>query len=159
MTIPLDLTIIIENPRWESVLPSYESLINNAVGTTLHAAQVGTQHKEASIVLADDHFVQENNRQFRNKDKPTNVLSFPADKAQLAAGNLGDIMLSLETLEREALEQKKNFKDHVTHMLVHGVLHLLNYNHITDEDAHVMESLEIKILESLGIANPYEHRT
>lgn len=106
---------------------------------------------EVSIVLADNDFVQTLNRDYRGKDRPTNVLSFPQD-----APLLGDIILALETLEREANEQSKAFNDHFTHLLVHGLLHLLGHDHIEEAEAEVMEALEIEILDALGIKNPYE---
>jgi probable rRNA maturation factor len=195
-----DLTIILETPRWAEKLPSYETIIQTVVNETLHTLGRKTQGVEASIVLADDEFLQGFNFQYRGKNYPTNVLSFPADKSShfvaprsnsqdsaadaskvehqsgaysLGNGaaeyraedldgeldeldNLGDILISLNTLEVEAVEQKKSFEDHFKHMLVHGVLHLIGYDHQTDEEAHKMESLEVTILQALGVANPYE---
>ena len=107
-----------------------------------------------SIVLADNDFVQNLNRQYRHKDKPTNVLSFPAENNP--DGAIGDIILAHETIEQEATVQNKSFKDHVMHMLIHGCLHLLGFDHETDEEAKEMESLEIEALTRLNIKNPYE---
>ena len=104
---------------------------------------------EITVVLAHDAFVKTLNRDFRGKDKPTNVLSFPGD------GHIGDLVLAFETIEREAAEQGKSFKAHTQHLLVHGVLHLLGHDHIKDAEAEKMEALEIKILKKLGVANPY----
>ena len=111
---------------------------------------------EVSIVLTDDAEQRELNRQWRGIDKSTNVLSFP----QIApfgpvSGLVGDIILARETLEREAAEMGVSFDDHFTHLLVHGFLHLLGYDHIQDDDALVMEGLETKILATLGVADPY----
>ncbi len=105
---------------------------------------------EVSVVLADDTFVQNLNREYRNKDKPTNVLSFPQD-----APMLGDIVLAYETIAHEASDQDKAFSDHLSHLLVHGTLHLLGYDHETDEEAEEMEGLEIEILGEMGVKNPY----
>ncbi len=111
---------------------------------------------ELSIVLTDDAEQQVLNRDWRGIDKPTNVLSFPQiEPFTPIAGILGDITLARETLEREATELGKSFADHFTHLVVHGFLHILGYDHIEDADALVMEGLETQILASLGIADPY----
>lgn len=111
---------------------------------------------EISIVLTGDAEQRQLNRQYRGMDKPTNVLSFP----QIApfgpvAGLLGDIILARETVEREAAEMGISFLDHFTHLVVHGFLHILGYDHIKDDEALVMEGLEIRILAALGVADPY----
>lgn len=111
-----------------------------------------TDDKDIAIVFSDDAQVQTLNRDFRGKDKTTNVLSFPSD----AEDEWGDIILAYETIAREAHEQGKPFKAHLTHLIVHGVLHLLGYDHIEDDEAEEMEALEITILAQLAIDNPYE---
>lgn len=111
---------------------------------------------ELSVVLMDDAEQQVLNKQWRNIDKPTNVLSFPQiDPFAPVLGILGDITLARETLEREAVEQGVSFTDHFTHLVVHGFLHILGYDHIDEQDALVMEGLETQILATLGIADPY----
>ena len=111
---------------------------------------------ELSIVLMDDAEQQVLNKQWRNIDKPTNVLSFPQiEPFAPVLGILGDITLARETLEREAVEQGVSFTDHYTHLVVHGFLHILGYDHIDEQDALVMEGLETQILATLGIADPY----
>lgn len=111
---------------------------------------------ELSIVLMDDAEQQVLNREWRNMDKPTNVLSFPQiEPFGPVLGILGDITLARETLEREAAEQGVSFTDHFTHLVVHGFLHILGYDHIEEQDALVMEGLETQILATLGIADPY----
>lgn len=129
---------------------------------TAYAMAGGAEEAELCIVLADDHFVQDLNKTYRGKDKPTNVLSFPARSIPVAAGPepmgfrlLGDIVLARETLEREAAEQGKRIEDHVAHLVVHGVLHLLGQDHEEDKEAEIMEGLERKILQSMGIDDPY----
>ena len=113
---------------------------------------------EISLVFTDDAAIRAVNREWRNQDKPTNVLSFPAFPL-LPGGRpgpmLGDIVLAEETLRREALDLGIAFDDHLTHLLVHGFLHLFGYDHMTDEEAAVMESLETRILAELGLADPY----
>lgn len=106
---------------------------------------------EVSIKWCGDDEIQALNHQFRGLDKPTNVLSFPANDV----GYLGDIAVSLETIAREAKAQGKEYEHHLVHMIVHGVLHLLEYDHEDDIDAEAMEALEISILSTLGIQNPY----
>lgn len=113
---------------------------------------------ELSVVLSDDAHVRDLNRDYRGKDKPTNVLSFPAELDMDIPGAprmLGDIVLALETVQREALEQSKTAEAHLTHLSVHGLLHLLGYDHIEEEEAQQMEALEVRLLADLGIANPY----
>lgn len=122
-----------------------------------------TSHENAAvcIALSDDTAVRRLNATFRGKDKPTNVLSFPAgDGAQepdAGAIFLGDVFVARETLEAEALELAIPVLHHLQHLTVHGVLHLLGYDHENDDDATAMEGLEIEILKRLNIANPYAH--
>lgn len=111
-----------------------------------------------SLLFTSDAAVQVLNRDWRGKDKPTNVLSFPAGDQPVETGIefLGDIALALETVQREAVEENKKFDHHLTHLLVHGFLHLLGYDHETGEkDAEEMETLERAILARLAIADPY----
>ncbi len=123
-----------------------------------HAKLRGFLPAEACLALADDAAMRRLNANFRAKDKPTNVLSFPSGLA-VARGQpraLGDIVLGLETVLTEAAEQGISPADHVRHLTLHGLLHLLGHDHQTDAEAEIMEALEIEILEQLGIANPYE---
>lgn len=111
---------------------------------------------ELSILLTDDAEQHEFNRQWRGKDSSTNVLSFPQiEPFGPVMGILGDITLARETLEREAEEQGVSFADHFSHLVVHGFLHILGYDHLTDAEALQMESLETQILATIGIADPY----
>ncbi|MBX9796688.1 rRNA maturation RNase YbeY [Sphingomonas sp.] len=120
---------------------------------------------EISLRLTDDAEVQALNRDYRGKDKPTNVLSFPmlapeevADLSLEGAGELllGDIVLAHQTCAAEAAEKGIGLADHATHLIVHGTLHLLGYDHIDDSDAEAMEQLERDVLRALGLHNPYE---
>ena len=111
---------------------------------------------EISIVLADDAFVRDLNRQYRNIDTPTNVLSFPADDDDgLGPCLLGDVILAYETVQREADAAGKPVLDHVSHLIIHGTLHLLGFDHEDEQEAIEMEALETAILARLGIADPY----
>ncbi len=112
---------------------------------------------ELSLLLTDDAHIRVLNRQWRDQDKPTNVLSFPAaDEDDDEPGPLlGDVVVAHETTAREAAEEGKTFDDHFTHLLVHGLLHLFGYDHIEDEEAEEMEAFETEILAGLGVADPY----
>jgi probable rRNA maturation factor len=134
-----------------------DGLAQTAVLAAMAAArpQVGGV-AELSIVLTDDDEQQGLNRDWRGQDKPTNVLSFPQNPPFApVAGLIGDIVLARQTLEREAAEMGISFSDHFTHLVVHGFLHILGYDHLDEPDALVMEGLETQILAGLGIADPY----
>jgi len=154
MPAPLAIEIARNDEGWPDHL---EARAEEAVRAALKASKAKvTGAAEVSIVLTDDAEQRELNRQWRGIDKSTNVLSFP----QIApfgpvSGLVGDIILARETLEREAAEMGVSFDEHFTHLLVHGFLHLLGYDHIQDDEALVMEGLETKILATLGVADPY----
>ncbi|WP_417693862.1 rRNA maturation RNase YbeY, partial [Roseibium sp.] len=115
---------------------------------------------EVSLVFTDDEAIRELNRTWRQKDKPTNVLSFPGSDpdGELYGPLLGDIVIALETVKRESVELEIDFHAHLTHLVIHGILHLFDYDHQDDEEAEVMEELERCILASLDIADPYADR-
>lgn len=163
-TLPnLQIDITLHTPGWEKHLPDYEEVISEAVSAALNKGlKDQLSSYELSVVLANDSFVQELNRDFRGKDNPTNVLSFPSGitREELPPEEpfpLGDVILALETLATEADVQQKSFSRHLSHLIVHGVLHLLGYDHEKDEEAEAMERLEVEILAGLGINNPYEN--
>lgn len=107
---------------------------------------------ELSVVLSDDAQVQQLNRDYRHKDTPTNVLSFPMTPD---TGLMGDVVFARQTIAREATAQGKDFADHFVHLLIHGVLHLQGFDHQTDADADDMEAREVRALARLSIDNPY----
>lgn len=113
---------------------------------------------EITLRLVDEAEIQALNKQYRGKDKPTNVLSFPAEipaEVTLELPFFGDIILCVPVIQQEACEQKKPELAHWAHMVVHGILHLLNYDHMSDQDAKIMEEKEILILKTLNFTNPY----
>jgi probable rRNA maturation factor len=151
-TPALALDVIVESPLWAKA-PDAETIIRGA----LDIAANGTAHEaaEVAILLTDDSAIREINRQWRDQDKPTNVLSFPAGAGGKATAHLGDIVIAYETLAREAETEGKPFAHHLAHLTIHGYLHLLGYDHETDDDAVQMEKLETVLLERLGIPDPY----
>jgi probable rRNA maturation factor len=145
------------SPLWQA-LPAVDPLILRVVEASLAASGVRIRDgAEVGVQLADDAHVRALNLQWRAIDKPTNVLSFPAvgsDKI-VSAPMLGDIVLAFETSEREAGQEDKSLADHVAHLVIHGFLHLLGFDHETAAEADRMEALETRILAKLGIADPY----
>ena len=124
-------------------------------------AAVGQQREEAeiSLLIVDEAEGAELNQQWRNKNGPTNVLSFPSDlPAELGLPLLGDLVICAPVVAKEALEQKKSLSSHWAHMVVHGTLHLLGFDHIDDDQAEEMESLEADILARIGYPDPYQDR-
>ena len=117
---------------------------------------------EVALLFTDDQAIAEINAEWRGKNAPTNVLSFPAPADMpVPAGEtrpLGDVVLAYGVVAREAADQGKTLRDHTTHLILHGVLHLLGYDHEDDEEAEEMERLEAGILKGLGISNPYERQ-
>ena len=137
-----------------NAIPSADSLAQWA-NAVLSAEDLHEQ--EVTIRFTDETESQQLNRDYRQKDKPTNVLSFPFEAPPGVEMNLlGDLIICAPVISREANEQEKAVEHHYAHMTIHGILHLLGYDHITDEDAQVMESKEIAILASMGIEDPYE---
>ena len=152
---------IIEDERWAEA--GLEPLAERACAAALD--HLGIDGAEISLLACDDARIAALNADFRGKPVPTNVLSWPSEErgAEVPGGEplppedleLGDIAIAFETCAREAAAADKPFADHVTHLLVHGTLHLLGYDHIEDKDAGLMEALEVEILGKLGIADPY----
>ena len=151
------IDVEIEEDGWLDVLPDAVAVIETAVTAALKAADFKDQ-ADVVVLLCDDSEMRRLNAEYRNKDKATNVLSFPAPRSMRIKGvleHLGDMALGLETCVREAKDQGKTVKNHVLHLSVHGALHLLGYDHIHDAQAQTMENLEREILKSLGVADPY----
>ena len=154
MTAPLEIAFSVNAGNWPDGL---EAIAGTAIRAALAASEaevVGVS--EVSVVLTDDAEQHALNKQWRGIDKSTNVLSFPQiEPFEPVSGLVGDIILAEETVKREAEEMGISLEAHFTHLVVHGFLHLLGYDHIDDEDAEEMEGLETEILAGLGIADPY----
>lgn len=158
------IQISIQSPLWEKNCQMMEAILVNALEKTVQFFPLLKGKIQVSILLTDNDFIQKLNREYRKKDLPTNVLSFPfeeLEKGTYLPGRetvlLGDIVLAYETIETESTQKKISFADHAVHLVVHGFLHLLGFDHeIGEDDAVEMEELEIKILKALQITNPYE---
>lgn len=154
----LDMDIAVTAGDWSVVTDAAK--IAEQAARAAFAAAADDVPSEAGILLSDDAAVQGLNRDYRGKDKPTNVLSFAAQEGDMPTPDgapilLGDIVIALETLSRESADEGKATADHLSHLVVHGMLHLLGYDHQTDAEADEMESLEVRILQGLDIKNPY----
>ena len=168
-----EIDIVVESPLWHSSVQGdvFQELLSQIHGSVLGKAQIPEvlQGRNLSycVILADDDGVQTLNSDYRGIDKPTNVLSFAVlddadeldflDMQEQFEGSvtIGDLVLSYDTLAREAEEKSIQFDAHLCHILTHGLLHLLGYDHIEDDEAETMENLEVLILKDLGVEDPY----
>ena len=142
------IEVDIEAAAWTAALPAASAVVERAA-----SAALGSVAGDIVVLLTDDDAVQDLNARFRGRDRPTNVLSFPA--AESAAPHLGDLVLAFGVCAAEAEAQGKTLADHLSHLTVHGVLHLLGRDHEADDEAESMEAEERLILASLGVADPY----
>ncbi|WP_170399138.1 rRNA maturation RNase YbeY [Ruegeria arenilitoris] len=162
----MNLELTIEDARWQGLEP----LATRAIQAVLDYCSLDSDLCEVSLLACDDARIAELNAEFREKPTPTNVLSWPAeDLAAEESGQsptppepdftgeipLGDIAIAYDTCAREADEAGKSMNDHVMHLIIHGTLHLLGYDHIRDTDATLMETVEVAILGKMGIDDPY----
>jgi len=148
------IDVEIEDPAWTAALPDAEALARLAAQATLDGE--GAADEGVTILFTDDPTIGDLNRRFRQQDKPTNVLSFPAPTNPERF--LGDVALAYGVCAREADEQGKPLAHHLQHLVAHGVLHLLGYDHEGDDEAEAMEGLERAVLAGLGIPDPYTGR-
>lgn len=155
----MSLAIDVEEAGWNAI-PGLEALARRAAAATFAAAGVAADDYQTALLFAGDEDVRALNRQWRGKDCATNVLSFPAPRGLAVpegeAPPLGDIVLALGVVSREAAEQGKPLPDHAAHLMIHGLLHLLGHDHETEAEAAAMERLETEILKGMGIPAPYE---
>src|ERR1700688_1164356 len=167
------IDIMVDSPLWKAQR-GVKAVLQRAIGEA--AAMAATSGGELAIVLTDDSAIRALNRDWRGKDQPTNVLSFPAHApspslprkrgrvrvapASRRAGQgrvrlLGDIVIAYETMAREAIAAHRPFRHHLAHLAVHGFLHLVGHDHAADAEADAMEALEIAVLARLDVPNPY----
>jgi probable rRNA maturation factor len=147
------IEVEIADPAWAAALPDVEILVRAAAVAALDPFFGFDEERGVAVLLTDDATLAELNGRFRGKPQPTNVLSFPA--APNPEDHLGDLALASGVCAREAAEQNKSISDHLQHLVAHGVLHLLGYDHEDDAEAEEMEGLERVILAGLGVADPY----
>lgn len=154
---PVALETVRDSDLWD-VLPDAEATVAAAVAVVFAEAKLkALPEAELAVTLADDARVRELNAEWRDKDKPTNVLTFPAVEPDETADApmLGDVILAFETVEREAREEGKRLEHHLSHLVIHGVLHLFGHDHLDDDEAEAMEALETRALARLGVPDPY----
>ncbi|MDR1334637.1 MAG: rRNA maturation RNase YbeY [Holosporaceae bacterium] len=154
----MNLEISVEYDKWNEVLADL-SLVQSCVAAVFAEASAMNNKdddKEICFLFTSDDEIRVLNRTYRAVDKPTNVLSFPVSSEGVEDGVLGSIVLAFETIQREAVGQGKPLVDHLRHLIVHGMLHLIGYDHLDDAEADQMEALEVKILQKFGVKNPYE---
>ena len=146
------IEVEIEDAAWSTVLPEAVAVVQRAA-----TAALGSVAGDVVVLLTDDTAVREINARFRDRDQPTNVLSFPAVDMTIPgqAPHLGDLVLAYGVCAGEAEAQGKTLSDHLSHLTVHGVLHLLGRDHVAEEEAETMEAEERSILARLGVADPY----
>ena len=164
MTVePLALDVSIASSRWRAALPRAKAIARQAAAAAFAASPAGLGRYEASLMLTDDERIRVLNRAWRGKDAATDVLAFPANAVPVGASDapptpLGDIVVAFETASTDATAENKALADHLSHLVVHGMLHLLGFDHHTYADAAVMERLEIRVLNGLGVEDPYRGR-
>jgi probable rRNA maturation factor len=157
---PIRIALEIEDPRWTEKLPDVGRLIESAVSAALAGVDSGKRTIEVGVRLTDDGTIRGLNRDWRGKDKPTNVLSFPLGDPGLVADAdfpwlIGDIVMSYDTMIAEAERDGKPMAHHVAHLAVHAALHLIGHDHEDEAEAEAMETMEVALLAGLGIPDPY----
>ena len=165
------IDLIIEEPAWTEAVPDIEALAETAARLAIDVAGLDPERWTICLLACDDTRIAALNREFRGKAAPTNVLSWPAFQlglehpgavpatpAQALSGprrQLGDVAIALQTTRRESGASATPLKDHVIHLILHGCLHLLGFDHETHEDAETMEGIETRALARIGVADPY----
>ncbi|MBO6548729.1 MAG: rRNA maturation RNase YbeY [Rhizobiales bacterium] len=163
----LEIELILEDQRWSEIdtdftfLKEASLLALSQEPTKSARLAMKSPHRLAVLVMSDDVSIRNLNKTYRGRDKATNVLSFPSTESLLPGEenepvHIGDVILAYDYVSEEAKNEKKALQTHLSHLVVHGVLHLLGYDHETSEDAEAMETLEIKLMKQLGLENPYE---
>ncbi len=156
-----DIEIAVHSALWRKAVPDIRSRARRAALAALVGADRMDPQTSVSLLFADDETIRPLNSAYRKKDAPTNVLSFPAPDNVPPAGikrSLGDVILAVETVLAEAVRDNKPIGDHLSHLIVHGVLHLIGFDHETSAEADIMEPMETQILARLGIPDPYREQ-
>ncbi len=162
LALPITEVLVVAD-CWQTE-PGAEAVIHRAIEVAAEMAEADIGEAELAVMLTDDTGIRTLNSNWRGIDKPTNVLSFPALQPTGPGGPddaprmLGDIAIAYETTRKEADDEQKPFEHHLSHLAIHGFLHLIGYDHEKDDDAEAMEALEQEILAQLGIPNPYADR-
>ena len=156
----LRLALEIEDPRWTEALPNAAELLEKAIALALADVRDNSRTIEVGVRLVDDGTIQGLNRDWRGRDKPTNVLSFPlGDPGPVSDPDfpwlIGDIVMSFDTVTAESIRDGKSLEHHVVHLAIHATLHLIGHDHEDDAEAEAMEAAEVKLLAGLGIPDPY----
>jgi probable rRNA maturation factor len=159
----LHLVIEAEDPRWREALPDIDAILSRAIELALEKTESGGRPIEIGVRLVDDGAIRGLNRDWRGRDKPTNVLSFPLGAAEPAGDPslpwlIGDIVMGFDTVRAEAEAEGKPLGHHVAHLAIHAALHLLGHDHEAEQDAALMERAEIALLDRLGIPDPYREQ-
>ena len=165
MTGGLDIAVSISHTAWNHAVSAVEERCRKAATAAYRASSPGAEVPmgggiEVSLALADDALLKSLNRDYRGRDVPTNVLAFPGTGGTVPRPSgvpvmLGDVVVAFETAAAEAADQHKALADHLSHLIVHGMLHLLGHDHGTEAEAVMMERLETQVLSALGVADPY----
>jgi probable rRNA maturation factor len=157
MPLPPTADVLIAAECWQAQADA-ENIVQRAIAAAASCVELPADETEVAVMLTDDARIRDLNREWRGQDKATNVLSFPAAQPPGATPQplmLGDIAIAYETTRNEAEAEGKPFQNHLSHLAIHGFLHLLGYDHLDDDEAEEMEGLERDILAKLGIADPY----
>jgi|TARA_B110000438_G_scaffold299176_1_gene348844 probable rRNA maturation factor len=160
----LHIDVTVDCSQWNDILPGAPTLARNACYAVFNKVRTvsSDQIAEVSILLSNNVLVRSLNSEYRNRDEPTNVLSFPNAINETPLTSLplllGDIVVAFETLVSEASAENKSKSDHLCHLIIHGMLHLLGFDHQVPAEADIMENIEINILQNLNVANPYQVR-
>ena len=139
----------LDNPQWKKEFPEYETIISNAVKKTFQSENISGQNNHISVLLTSDDNIKELNLKYRNKNKATNVLAFPIQESIEQKNYIGDLAISLEKIIFESNKYKIKKNKYLSKIIIHGILHLLGYDHINEDDYEVMNKIENRIIKEL----------
>ena len=160
-TAPTMIDILVKKSAWNRIANIRDDIHMAVTAALVATGKEGNEPVSVAVLLTGDDEIREFNKRFRQVDKPTNVLAFPAPEELVDMGEmraLGDVVLAYDTTSREAAGQAIDLSDHLTHLVIHGMLHLLGYDHLSDDEAEAMEALESRIMSALGRPDPHMDR-